>query len=127
MGQLQTIAGDLEKLGYQIIAISPDRPEKLKESLGKTKVEYLLLSDSEMEAARAMGVAFKVDDDTLEIFKKYNIDLEQASGKDHHLLPVPSVFVFGKDAKVKFTYVNPDYRIRIDPTVLLAAAKGAAK
>ncbi len=127
MGQLQTIAGDLEKLGYQIIAISPDRPEKLKESLGKTKVEYLLLSDSSMEAARAMGVAFKVDDDTLEIFKKYNIDLEQASGQDHHLLPVPSVFVFGKDAKVKFTYVNPDYRIRIDPAVLLAAAKGAAK
>ncbi len=127
MGQLQTIAGDLEKLGYQIIAISPDRPEKLKESLGKNKVEYLLLSDSSMEAARALGVAFKVDDDTLKMFKKYDIDLEQASGQDHHLLPVPSVFVFDKDAKVKFTYVNPDYRTRIDPAVLLAAAKVAAK
>ncbi len=127
MGQLQTIAGDLEKLGYQIIAISPDRPEKLKESLGKNKVEYLLLSDSGMEAALALGVAFKVDDDTLEIYKKYNIDLEQASGRDHHLLPVPSVFVFDKKAKVRFTYVNPDYRIRIDPAVLLAAAKVAAE
>lgn len=35
LGQLQSIEGDLIKMGYQIVAVSPDTPEKLRESLEK--------------------------------------------------------------------------------------------
>ena len=40
-------------------------------------------------------------------------------------MKVPAVFVVGRDAAVKFSYVNPDYKVRLDPEVLLAAAKAA--
>ena len=115
------------KLGYQIVAISPDRPEKLGASAKKHALAYVLLSDSKMTAARAFGVAYKVDDETMKLYRKYEIDLEEASGEKHHELPVPSVFLIGGSGKIAFEYVNPDYKVRLDPDVLLAAAKSAIK
>lgn len=123
LGQLQTAEPELIKLGYQILAVSPDRPEKVSE--GAEKVNYTLLSDASMTAAKAFGIAFRVDDATLDKYKGYGIDLEAASGQKHHLLPVPAVFVAGADGRIHFVYVNPDYTIRLAPEVLLAAARAS--
>jgi peroxiredoxin len=126
LGQLQTIEPKLLDLGYQILAISPDRPAKLAESLDKHKLTYTLLSDHAMKAARSFGIAFRVDDATLAKYRGYGIDLEAASGEEHHLLPVPSVFIVGTDGVIKFSYVNPDYKVRLAPEDLLKAAQAAA-
>ena len=61
-----------------------------------------------------------------EQYEGFGIDLEKASGENHGQLPVPSVFVLDQDGVIQFHYVNPDYRVRIDPDVILAAAKAAA-
>ena len=68
-----------------------------------------------------------MDDKTIERYKGYHIDLEESSGEKHHQLPVPSAFVVGTDGVIRFTYVNPDYKVRVDPDVLLAAARAALK
>ena len=121
--QLQNIELKLAQSGYQIIAVSPDRPAKLCQSIQKHKWNYLLLSDSKMMGARALGIAFRVDEKTLERYKNLDIDLEDASGETHHLLPVPSVFIVGTDGIIKFEYVNPNYKVRPNSDLLLAAAK----
>ena len=125
LGQLQKIEPELIQLGYQIIAISPDRPEKLAESIKKQNFNYLLLSDRKLIAARAFGIAFKVDDETVSQYKKRGIDLEDASGETHHFLPAPSAFVVDKEGIIKFAYTNPDYKVRVIPEVLLKAARDA--
>ncbi len=76
-----------------------------------------------MSAARAFRIAYKVDDATLKQLLDHGIDLEEASGEKHHQLPVPAVFVVGTDSLIQFEYVNPDYRVRLDPGLLVAAAK----
>ena len=105
------------------MAISPDQPSKLKETIDKHKMGFRLLSDSDMAAARSFRVAYKLDDATLAELKKYNIDVEQASGQKHHTLPVPAVFLVATNGLIQFAYVNPDYKVRLDPELLLAAAK----
>lgn len=125
LGQLQTVEPKLLALGYQLLAISPDRPAKLAESIDKHKLTYTLLSDHTMKAARSFGTAFRVDDATVEKYKGYGIDLEAASGQKHHLLPVPSVFIVGIDGVIKFSYANPDYKVRLAPEDLLKAAQAA--
>lgn len=123
LGQLQKIEDELLALGYRILAISPDLPENLRASVDKNSLSYVLLSDSKMEAAKAFGLAFRVDDQGYERLSGYGIDLEAASGEKHHLLPVPAVYLVGKDGIVQFQYANPNYRVRLTPEVLLAAAK----
>jgi len=115
----------LTELGYQLLFISPDRPEKIREAMEKTDFEYTLLSDSKLAAAQALGIAFRLDDEMAKLFKRYDIDLAEASGETHRMLPVPSVFVLDKEATIHFQYVNPNYKVRIAPSVLLAAAKSA--
>lgn len=127
LGQLQKIDPQLRELGYRILAISPDRPDKEKESVEANKLTYTLLSDSSMATAKAFGLAFTVDDATLEKYSGYGIDLEAASGEKHHMLPIPAVFLVGQDGVIDFVYANPDYKTRVDPAVLLAAAQATVK
>jgi len=114
-------------LGYQLIAISPDRPERLRHTAKKLGIEYMLLSDSQVEAASAFGVAFKLDEQLVSSYKRQGLDIEAASGQTHHILPVPAVFVTDAGSRITFSYVNPDYKQRVDPEVLLAAARAAVK
>lgn len=109
-----------------MIAISPDRPEALARSLEAKGLEYQLYSDSGLEAARAFGIAFRVDDATLARYQRHGIDLEAASGRNHHQLPVPSVFLVDAGGKIRWVYSNPDYQVRPDNAALLEAARRAA-
>ncbi|MHC4519433.1 MAG: AhpC/TSA family protein, partial [Planctomycetota bacterium] len=70
---------------------------------------------------QAFGIAFQVDDETVTKYQGYGIDLDDASGRAHHLLPVPSVFLVDAEGVIVFQYVNPDYTVRLHPDVLLAA------
>ena len=123
MAQLQEAEDKIVEMGYQILAVSPDRPEKLKASISEHDLSYTLLSDSPMKASSAFGLAFKVDQETLDRYDEVGIDLEESSGYDHHLLPVPAVFLVDTDGTIRFKYVNPNYKVRIKSSVLLAAAE----
>lgn len=123
LAELKQIEEDLYEIGYQILAISPDRPEKLKATLNENELDYTLLSDSPMNVTKAFGLAFKVDSKTVERYKSLGIDLEADSGYDHHLLPAPAVYIVNTEGIVRFNYVNPNYRERINGDVLLSAAK----
>jgi peroxiredoxin len=121
--QLREIEPQLKDLGVQLFAISPDQPSKLKETIDKHKMGFRLLSDGDMTAARSFRVAYQLDDTTLAQLKKYGIDVEEASGQKHHMLPVPAVFLVATNGLIQFEYVNPDYKVRLDPDLLLAAMK----
>ncbi len=125
---LQEIKGvqkELNQMGYTTVAISPDRPEELAKTAKKHDLPYTLLSDSKLEAAGAYGIAFQLDPDTLAKYAHYGVDLRKSSGEPHDWLPVPSVFLIGKDGTIKFAYTNPDYKVRLKAPVLLAVAKAA--
>ena len=115
----------LLEMGYQILAVSADSPESLSQSKQKLKMGYILLSDHSMKGATALGIAWRVNTDTLKILDGYGIDLEKASGEKHHILPVPAAYIVGTDGKISFAYVNPDYEVRVPATVLLEAARVA--
>lgn len=112
----------LRELGFQAIGISPDQPAKIRDTVNKHSIRFTLLSDSSMATAKAFGIAYEVDDKTLQALAKYGVDLEAASGQAHHLLPVPAVFVIAKEI-IQFEYINPDYSVRIDPDLLIRAVQ----
>ncbi len=123
LAALASIEGELMERGYQIIAISADRVEKVREAADQSDFHYTLYSDASMDAATAFGLAYKVDSATYQKLEGYGIDLEAASGKDHHLLPVPAVFIANRDGRITFRYFNPDYKVRLSPERLLEAIK----
>ena len=97
----------LDSLGFEMIAIAPDSPEKLAEVRDRVGLAFALLSDVDFEAAKAYGVAF--------------------TNNRNRSLPVPSIFVIAPNRKIQFQYVNPNYRERIDGDVLEAMARAVAR
>lgn len=116
---------EITKLGAKIVAISPDSVENTKGNTDKLKIPFPLLSDSDLVATKAFGLAFTVDDATITKYKGFGIDLEKASGRDHHALPVPAVFIVDKSGKVTLAHSNPDYTKRLDVATILAELKKA--
>ncbi|MDR8393285.1 AhpC/TSA family protein [Aliifodinibius sp. S!AR15-10] len=123
MAELQQAQSKLTEMGYRILAISPDSPEYLQKSVSEHNLGYTLLSDSPMEVTSAFGLAYKVDQETVDRYKENGLDLANRSGYDHYLLPVPAVFLVDTNGMIRFQYVNPDYTTRINKNVLLTAAE----
>jgi peroxiredoxin len=122
MAEIQSIEDDLINEGYQILAISADRPSRLPSSIKKHDINYTLLSDHTLEGTRKMGLAFTVSPQRYQQLKANGIDLEKASGMTHHQLPVPAIYIVSTDGTVLFNYVNPDYRRKVPSEVLKSAA-----
>jgi peroxiredoxin len=121
---LQSVEPKLRAMGYEVLFLSTDRPEILYSSL-KVKVDYHLLSDTGMNAARAFGVAFRLADETVQAMKSRGTDLEQTQGTSNHELPVPSVFIVDRSGVVRYRHFNPDYKVRLNGAEVLAAATAA--
>ena len=123
LAELRLAEKQLQEMGFDIWFVSIDKPELLLASLDDPNIGYTIYSDSSLEATRAFGLAFRVSDELLEKYLGYGIDLEKASGEKHHVLPAPATFIIGADGIINFAYVNPNYRVRLHPDVLLAAAR----
>jgi peroxiredoxin len=124
LSDLVGIETEIEKAGAQLLAISMDTPEKLRETPNRDKLGYRLLSDSEAVAVKAFGIAFQVEDALVRKYKEsYQIDLEAASGQTHHILPHPAVFVADTKGTIRFAYVNSDYKVRLEPAEILEQVK----
>jgi len=126
--QLQALAAaedQLAKAGAQVLALSMDQPSKLKATPDREKLRYRLLSDNDATAAQAFGIAFRVDNATVEKYRGYGINLETASGRDHHLLAHPAVYVIAPSGEIRFAHVNPDYKVRLEPAKILEAVQAA--
>jgi peroxiredoxin len=123
---LRSVEPKLRAFGYDVLFLSTDRPALLYSSL-KEKVNYHIVSDADMAAARAFGVAYRVDAQTLKMMQTYGIDLTTTQGTVNHELPVPSVFIIDRHGVVRFRYFNPDYKVRLDGASVLKAAQDALR
>jgi peroxiredoxin len=123
LAELRHAEAKLIEMGYEVLFIGADLPEKLASSLQEKNISYTLLSDSKLQVSKAFGVAFRLDHNTLITYAKHGIDVKEASGEKHHMLPVPAVFVIGVDGIIRLQYVNPDYKVKSHPNVLLVAVR----
>ena len=118
---LLTIEEELVSRGYTLYGISPDSPASLQEAQDTMQLPYTLLSDSSMELTNAFGLAFRVDEETYDRLQGHGIDLEDASGESHRLLPMPAVYVIDAGGAIQWVQYDPDYRQRLSAEKLLAA------
>ena len=124
--ELRKVEAELLAMDLDVMFLSADSPAVLAEAVTDEtdRPGYQLLSDGSSEIAQAFGIAFRASDKTYNRYIEMElVDLEKASGYDHHNLPVPAVFIIGADGIVAFQYVNPNYKVRLAPQVLLAAAR----
>ncbi|NME69912.1 peroxiredoxin-like family protein [Flammeovirga aprica] len=120
---LGEVSDYLVSIGYQIIAISPDTPEHLSLTYDKHMMNYSLLSDSDMTAAKSFGLAFELNDKEFSKYSNMGMDIVMTTGGKHRMLPVPAVFFVRQNGEINFEYINPNFKKRISSSLLITAAE----
>lgn len=111
-------------LGYQIIAISPDTPDRLQAQKTDSDFNMTVLSDSKLEAIRGFGLAYYVPEKVAERYRSsLGATLVTLDGDERVVLPVPAAFVVDTTGLIKFQYANPNYKVRVEPQLLYYAAR----
>lgn len=109
---------EILNLGYQIVAISPDDYQNLKNTEEKDSINYQLFSDPNGKFIKDIGIAFQ----TPTMMKGF-IAARNQIGETSEVMPVPTVMIVDKDGKILFEYIKPNYKERISSEMLLAVVK----
>jgi peroxiredoxin len=125
LADVQNALPEFLKMGYRVLAISPDGADGLAIMTAKNHLDYTLLSDSMLAATEAFGLAFSLDDATLAKYQQFGVKLTaQRQGK--YCLPVPAVYLIGRDGRIAFAHSDPDYQKRLSAAEILTAARAVA-
>ena len=131
LSELRTVIPEIRESGYDVLFLSNDRPDLLYSSLKMETQEeidgldYVILSDAEINAAIALGIAFRTDKGLTDYLEEKGRDYAGSSIGRHNALAVPAVYVVNKSGEIVYDFVEPDYKIRLPADELLAAAKAA--
>ena len=113
--ELQKLEDSLQLIkekGAQLIAITPEKQEGITKTVARTKATYPIITDDELKIMKAYDVAYQVDTKTIDRYKMASIDLAANNGQKPEAvyLPVPAVYIIGKDGEIKYRFFEEDYK-----------------
>ena len=113
--ELQKLEDSLQLIkekGAQLIAITPEKQEGITKTVERTKATYPIITDDELKIMKAYDVAYQVDTKTIDRYKMASIDLAANNGQKPEAvyLPVPAVYIIGKDGEIKYRFFEEDYK-----------------
>jgi peroxiredoxin len=117
---LARIAPDVNKLGAQIVAISPETRRFSGELKTFAKAPFPILSDMDGGYALSINLLFWVGLEKRDAMKAGGYDIALYQGNETWMLPVPATFIVGQDAIVRARHIDPDYRHRMEIDELMA-------
>lgn len=106
--------------GARLVAITPEKPESIGKTVGKTKASYSILHDEGLRIMKSYQVAFAVDPATIEQYKKYGINFTEANGNNGANLPVPAVYIINQQGEISYRFFDANYANRASVAAILA-------
>ncbi|AWL13349.1 Peroxiredoxin [Saliniradius amylolyticus] len=126
LAEFAKVEQQIADLGYQILAVSPETPERLRQQSFDTGYGATLLSDHDLDVIRAFGLAFFLDDKTAQRYREAKGNVFATLPSDNRIvLPVPAAYIIDTQGLIRFQYVNPNYKVRVSPQLMYHAAKEA--
>lgn len=123
----ENMADEFKAAGAKVLPISPDTIEVSAKTKATNSLSFDMTSDKNHEAARKFGLVYTLDSKVAQSLKKNGVDLSNFQDNDKNELAIPATYVVGKDGKIAFSFVDADYRVRAEPSVVLQAVKAMNK
>ena len=112
LSQLQDSISLILSKGATLVAVTPEISENVQKTISKTNASYPILSDKDLKIMKLYDVAYAVDSKTIEKYKKYGIDFNQANGDNGANLPVPAIYIVNKSGIITYVHFDADYTKR---------------
>ncbi len=102
-----------------VVAISPESDSCRSLTLQKTRAGFSLLWDSAHLIAKRYDVLQDLSASQLARYRSGGIDLVKLNAPNTPQLPIPSVFLVGKDYTITYRFFDPEQKRRISVKELL--------
>ena len=112
LSRLQDSLALIQEKGATVIAVSPEKPEHIKQTIEKTKATYSVLYDEGMKIMKGYDVEFELEETTLARYRSSGLDIEKNNGTNGKYLPVPAVYIIDKESNVTYRFFDADYKKR---------------
>ena len=126
-----------KKYGAQILAVTPQKPERSVEQIKKDKMEceakvdtskcglsFEIVSDLDFSVLKNYNLYFELPKYIQKLNKeKFNFDLADFNGEGRYGLPVPATYIIDKKGIIRSAYARTDYTQRMEPKDILSELK----
>jgi peroxiredoxin len=112
-------------MSAQVVAIVPETQEYTRQLKAEAGAPFPILTDLDNGYALSLNLAIWLDAEIQHLLSYQ--DMAKFHGNDGWMLPIPAVFVVGRDGLVKARFVDPDFRKRMEIDDLLEALEGASR
>ena len=114
---------EIESFGAQLVAVSPNLPDKSLSTAEKHDLTFEVLSDVGNHVARDFGLVFTLSEELRPIYASFGIDIPAFNGDGTFELPMPATFVIDTEGTVTYAFVDADYTKRLEPTEIVEIIK----
>lgn len=118
---LQEKLPEIEAKGAKLIAITPEAPDQSLTTKEKNELSFDILTDANNEVARELGLVYELPEDLVSLYNGFGINLEQNQGRPSKELPIAATYVINQDSTVGYDFIEEDYKLRAEPSEIVAA------
>ena len=120
---LQQQLPEILDAGGQLIAISPQLPDKSVDQVSNSKLTFEVLSDVGNKLAKQCGLVFTLPEALRPIYESWEIDIPDHNGDNSFELPIPATYIIDTNGKIRYAFADMDYTKRLEPNIIIEQLK----
>tara|TARA_R110002096_G_scaffold28336_18_gene85973 strand:+ start:4200 stop:4865 length:666 start_codon:yes stop_codon:yes gene_type:complete len=119
---MQESLPDFKKYGANLIAVSPELPDRSISTKEKHELDFEVLSDVDNVVAHQYKVVYTLTDEVADIYEGKFV-LSSYNGNQKAELPLAATYVIDQNKIIKYAFLDADYRNRAEPSDLIEILK----
>ena len=120
---LQKSLPDIIAAGGQLVAVSPQTPDKSVDQVNASQLSFEVLSDVGNKLAKDCGLVFTLPEALRPIYETWQIDIPGFNGDNSFELPIPATFIIDTDGVIRYAFADMDYTRRLEPNIIIEQLK----
>ena len=117
---LERSLSKIENAGATLVAVTPEIPEKVSETVDNNQLGYLVLTDKDNALAHKFGIAFTLPDVIRPIYENH-LKLSSYNGNDKSELPLAATYIIDRQGIIRWAFSDADYKHRAEPSDIVNA------
>ena len=119
---MQQSLDNIESAGAHLVVLTPELPEKAKETADANDLAIVALHDKDNALAKKYGILFQIPEPIAPIYRE-KLKLGSYTGNQRMELPLAATYVIDKSGNITYAFLDADYKKRAEPADVIAAVK----
>ena len=102
---------EFSKYSATLVALTPEVPDNSLNIKEINELGFEVLTDYDNQIAKKFGIVFQLSEDLVKIYDDFH-KLQKHNGVEGNELPIPATYIIDQNLKIRYAFVDPDYRNR---------------